>query len=69
MANKNGIVKMLTKKGVRIMQTTTPDSKEWITIISCMNAPRQYLPNSYVFKGVRNTNKDCTILCEDGATQ
>ena len=69
MANKNGTTKVLAKKGARTMQTIAPGSRKWITVLSCVNAVGQCLPNFYIFKGVRNTNKNYTILCEEGATQ
>ena len=69
MANKNGTTKVLARRGARRVQTIALASREWITVLSCVNAAGQSLPNFYIFKGVRNTKKNHTIFCEERATQ
>ena len=68
MANRNGHARVLARRGARNVQSITPDSREWITVLTCVNAAEQWIPNFYIFKGVRHT-KNYTILCEEGATQ
>ena len=68
MANKNGLARVLARRGARGVQSIVPDSREWITVLTCVNAAGHFLPNFYIFKGVRNT-KNYTCLCEPGATQ
>ena len=69
MANKNGTTKVLARRGAKTVQSIAPNSREWIIVLSCVNATRQCLLNFYIFKGVRNTNKNHTILYEDGTIQ
>ena len=68
MASRNGQAKVLARKGTRVVQSITPDSKEWIIVLTCVNAVGQWIPKFYIFKEVRHT-KNYTILCEEGAIQ
>ena len=55
MTNRNGHTRILARKGARGVQSIILDSREWITVLSCVNAAGQSIPNFYIFKGVRNT--------------
>ena len=68
MANRNGQAKYLARRGVKNVQSITLVSKEWITILTCVNAARHWIPNFYIFKEVRHT-KNYNILCEEGSIQ
>ena len=37
-------------KGARNVHTVIPNEKEWLSILSCINASEGYIPNFYIFK-------------------
>ena len=51
MANKNGQAKVLARGGARMVQRIAPDSREWINVLTCVNAIGQCLPNFISSKG------------------
>jgi hypothetical protein len=57
---------VLAKKGSRTVYSVLPDEREWMSILTCINAARQSIPSFYIFRGkrfLRNYIKNC----EDGA--
>ena len=68
MANRNGQTKVLIRRGVRVVQSITPNSRKWIIVFTCVNAVGNWIPNFYIFKAVRHI-KNYTTLCEEGAIQ
>ena len=43
-----------------------PAEREWLSVLSAINALGQTIPNYYIFKGVRKL-RNYTALCEEGA--
>ncbi|KAI5070476.1 hypothetical protein GOP47_0014819 [Adiantum capillus-veneris] len=55
-------MKILAKKGTKSMYGIICDSREWMTILCCVNAAGHAIPSYYIFKGSRmNANyiEDC----------
>ncbi|XP_057843427.2 MFS-type transporter clz9-like [Cryptomeria japonica] len=53
MAGRNGDMRVLERKGSRNMSYVLTKSREWITILCCINASGQSIPGFYLFKGKR----------------
>ena len=49
------------------MHTIAPNEKEWISVLTIINANVESILNYYSFKGVRST-RDCLALCKHRAT-
>jgi len=45
----------------------TPDQREWVTVVPCINAKGESLPNFYIFKGKRRTRDFLRKTGERGA--
>ncbi|KAI5064830.1 hypothetical protein GOP47_0019525 [Adiantum capillus-veneris] len=59
-------MKILARKGTSSVYGLTCDSREWLTVLCCINATGQAIPSFYIFKGSRiigNYIEDC----EEGA--
>jgi hypothetical protein len=54
-------------KGSRSIHSIIPDSKEWLTVLSSINAAGETIPNFYIFKGMRR-KRDYIKKCEPFAT-
>jgi hypothetical protein len=65
-AGRNGRGRILAKRGIRSMHTVTPDEREWLSILSCINASGSSIPNFYIFKG-RSFRRNFIIRCEEEA--
>ena len=65
-ANQNGLSKVFAKRGIRGVHQVIPSEREWLSILSAINASGGTIPNYYIFKGVRKF-RDYTALCEEGA--
>ncbi|KAI5082720.1 hypothetical protein GOP47_0002463 [Adiantum capillus-veneris] len=59
-------MKVLAKKGSRSVYGVTCDSREWMTILCCVNAIGEAIPSYYIFKGSRITT-NYIRFCEPGA--
>ncbi|KAI5071644.1 hypothetical protein GOP47_0013895 [Adiantum capillus-veneris] len=59
-------MKVLAKKGVKSVYAITCDSREWMTVLCCVNAAGQSIPTYYIFKGSRITSNHIQD-CEEGA--
>ena len=66
-ARKNGIGKIFAQKGIRSVQSMIPNDREWLSVLTTINANGDTIPNYYVFNGVR-ARKDYLALCEIRAT-
>ena len=51
--NKNGLDKVLTKKGARRIPLVVFNEQEWMTVLTTTNAIGEYLLNFYMFKGLK----------------
>ncbi|MCO5601306.1 hypothetical protein L7F22_055425 [Adiantum nelumboides] len=59
-------MKILEKKGAKAVYGVTCDSKEWMTVLCCVNAEGQSIPSYYIFKGSRIAS-NYIENCEEGA--
>lgn len=59
-------MKVLAKKGVKAVYGITCNSREWMTVLCCVNAAGQAIPSYYIFKGHRIMG-DYIQNCEPGA--
>ena len=63
-ANKNGLGKVIARKGARKVQVLVPNEREWMTVLTIINAEREYPPHFYIFKEKRKTR--CYVSkCEE----
>ena len=65
-ASRNGIDKVFASKGMRSVHTITLNEREWINVLTSINANSNIIPNYYIFKGVRST-RDYLAFCEHGS--
>ena len=65
-ANQNGLGKVFAKRGVRGIHQILPSEREWLSVLSAVNANGECIPNYYIFKGIRKI-KNYVALCEEGA--
>ena len=63
---KNGIGKAFALKRVRNVHSMIPNEREWLSVLTTINANGETLPNYYIFKGNRPRG-DYLALCENGA--
>ena len=49
-AEGNSSIKVIAKKGSKSVRRTIADSREWMSIMTCINATGSYIPNLYIFK-------------------
>jgi hypothetical protein len=66
-ARRNGSGLVWALRGSRIVHSLIPNEREWVTVLSCINASGQSIPRSYIFRGKRVMH-NYIELCEDGAT-
>ncbi|MCO5581457.1 hypothetical protein L7F22_035342 [Adiantum nelumboides] len=59
-------MKILAKKGAKAVYGVTCDSKEWMTVLCCVNAEGRSIPSYYIFKGSKITS-NYIENCEEGA--
>ena len=57
---------MWAQKGVRLVHKLTPNEREHITTLTCINVVGQHIPNFYIFKR-KQIRKNYIIHCEDQA--
>ena len=50
-AAKNGGATILAKKGSKVVNSITPDHREHISVLSCINVAGGKIPNFYIVKG------------------
>ena len=64
----NSTIKVVAKKGSKAVRFTSPDNREWMSIMTCVNAVGSYISNLYIFK--RKTKPQINYIrdCEAGVT-
>jgi hypothetical protein len=55
------------KKGSKSVHSIIPDQREWLSVLSCVNARGGSIPNFYIFKGKR-MRRNYIAHCEASAT-
>ena len=65
-AGRNCGMKVIAKRGSRSVPYVFPKSREWITILCCVNVAGQRIPGFYIFKGQKQI-KNYIAGCELGA--
>ena len=66
-AGKNGGEALVfARRGTRSMHTTMPISREHLTVLSCVNAADEHIPNFYIFKS-RRKQRNYIARCEPKA--
>ena len=63
----NSTIKVVAKKGSRAVRFTCADNREWMTIMTCINAAGSHIPNLYIFKRKTRPQIDYIRNCEAGA--
>ena len=60
-------IKVVAKKGSKVVRFVCPDNREWMSIMTCVNAAGSYIPNLYIFK--RKTKPQINYIrdCEASA--
>ena len=66
-ASRNGGGLVWARKGSQTVHSLMPNEREWITVLSCINASGQSIPGFYIFRGKRLMD-NYIEGCEDGAT-
>jgi hypothetical protein len=65
-ARRSGGGRVLAKTGARSVHIITPNEREHISVLSCINAAGDSIPNYYVFKG-KQYQRAYIAKCEVGA--
>ena len=60
----NGIGKVLASRGFRNVHSIIPNEREWIFVLTCINAKRDSISKYYIFRARR----DYLALCETRST-
>jgi hypothetical protein len=66
-AGRNGGAYVLEKTGSCTVNQVVPDEREWLTVLTCVNAAGESIPNFYIFRGKR-FRRNYIEFCEEGAT-
>ena len=66
-AGRNGGGLVWAKKGSKTVHSLMPNEREWLTVLSCVNASGESIPAFYIFKGKR-MRENYIAKCEDGAS-
>jgi hypothetical protein len=66
-AGQNGGAYVLARQGCRSVHQVITDKHEWMTVLTCINANGQSVPNFYIFRGKR-FRRNYVVHCEHGAT-
>jgi hypothetical protein len=66
-AGRNGGSYMLAKTGSRSIYQVVLDERKWLTVLTCINAAGENIPNFYIFRGKR-FRRNYIHLCEQGST-
>ena len=64
-AGRSGGGRLWTKKGTRSVHTLLPNEREWLTVLTCINATDLHIPGFYIFRGKR-IRDNYIRFCEDG---
>ena len=66
-ASKNGLAKVLARKGVRSVHAQILNEREWLSVFTSINATGSYILHFFIFKGKRRL-KYYIHLCRVGTT-
>ena len=66
-AGRNGGGLVWAKKGSKTVHSLMPNEREWITVLSCINAGGESIPSFYIFEGKRR-RENYIANCEAGAS-
>ena len=66
-ASKSGIGKVLARKGTRSVHAQIPNEREWLSVLTSINAAHSFIPHFFIFKDKRRI-KDYIQLCKVGTT-
>jgi hypothetical protein len=58
---------VFAKKGTKSVHSIIPDQREWLSVLSYMNAGGGYIPHFYIFRG-NCMRRNYIVQCEPGAT-
>jgi hypothetical protein len=50
-AGHTGGGRVFARRGARNVHTVIPKEREWLSVLSCINASGGHIPNFYIFKG------------------
>jgi hypothetical protein len=50
---RNGGAYVLAKTGSRNVHQVVPNEREWLTVLTCINAAGESITNFYIFRGKR----------------
>jgi hypothetical protein len=66
-AGRNDGRMVIVRTGSRNVHSIIPDQREWLSVVACINAAWQTIPNFYILKGIQF---HCNYIehCEDKAT-
>ena len=62
-AIQSGQIKVFTKRGVRSVYEIIPAEREWLSVLSTINANGETIPNYYIFTRIQKL-RDYTMFCE-----
>ena len=65
-ARRSGRGRKWTKESTRSVHTLLPNEREWLIVLTCINAAGQHIPGFYIFRGKR-IRDNYIRFCEDGA--
>ena len=63
----NTSIKVIAKKGSKSVRHTIADDREWMSIMTCVNAVGSSIPNLYIFKKKTRPIIDYIRNCESNA--
>ena len=66
-AGRNGGAIVIAKRGAQRVHSIVPDSREWLSVLVCVNAAGFSIPSFYIFRGMR-FRQNYIERCEPGAT-
>ena len=52
-ASRSGNGLVIARKGCRNVHAIVPDEREWLSVLACVNAAGQHVPNFYILRGKR----------------
>lgn len=64
-ATRNGNGYIFANRGIHCVLIVTPDEREWLFVLSCINALGSSILNFFIFKG-RLLRRNFTIKYEEG---
>jgi hypothetical protein len=65
--SKSGGGRVFAHRGAKNVHSIIPNEREWLSVLSCINAAGEKVPNFYIFKGMR-MRRNFLELVDDGDT-